>query len=1488
MNRSSIFAFISLAFICANFISCDNFLNSADVKKEIEDVIAFNNAKVVNVSLECDKNVGTLFPNQTYQARVGYPFEVQFIPDTDNYKIKDDSKIFKAESLRDKENPDRSSYVDIQVIEQSFEDKKSGVYRANITVTQYADDIRICPECVAVPKINKITPENKKNGEDQDTPIIITFNKPMDAASFGDYSCISISSSEGNAWDYYDAPEFSDDKTQLTIQPKTGVLLLPPDEAKVSDEITLSIDCTDIKDVDGLYLAQSYSYNFKINQNYGNKKVVQLTVKVDDSSMGSITPAGQVSCNVGYTTTLKFEMNKNDFILSDSETALKAVSANGGSVSFTTLSTTQTENIIVYTIKARVLKEADDIVITPNCIKVPKLLSITPQQFSTGCDQDTPIIIKFNKAVNPESFGDFSCISISNENQDLKQYFGTPYFSENNTTLTIPTAQNTLILPPDGSKLQMEITVNIDAANLKDSDGLSIPQTDKYKYTINKNFGNQKKITVLIRTVEGTGSFLVDGEKEGVVGYSLGELQFTANKKLIVFQGLEAVSKTNTSISRNDSVEFTTISSNDETGVYSIRVRILEEVNDILIRPKYILRPAIVDYSPKNTDYLSVPIFITFNEPVEDVSIPAKDSVFNSSNVSIKCDNQTINNCFNAPSLNNTKDILSLTPKSEILTAFFRSRGLSTTDITVSFDSRTQFNLGGTQVQFAEDKSLSITIHYSVDFETDSPEKIKFGASRNWDAEESSSQDDFYQSSEYFVYDNSRDDMNQRLYYLNDYSDSEILKNRTKGIVYIYGEYSDEGSNVQLISVDEEYLDSDQSYDPTRHIDVDYTANSAGIIKWETDSQTGITSFCIKHEIQHEDGTIQISVTVLDGCGNPSETEYFTIFNVNTVDFGGAIPVNAYYSEDYYEEKDFDMDYFNENVKNIKLIYDIQCNYDLIFEDYIFCAYYGHKIFDPDGIFTKIECEYIDDDGVLTSLPMTKYVYDQNTYPDVKNWNCTLTNVQSVNGLKIKINVEDDLGNTGSMDYVFPLERTIESVQTNGNTKTITLSEMPDTPSYGLIIYKGINDGDDDWKAYYDIITQFNIEEGYEYYYIANDSGYLTSELSSLYTYNSNFSMCDYEIGFVEEPEIQTAENEKTNIIVKIPQEAWDYYDKIFVKQNYSTYTRYYYFESDATQLTITTNTKTLFKYDNSITVFGEKNKICKQGETKAITVTKINDNIAPSFSNDSWHWPQNLDIDHLYIKIKEEETDIKSITFNGKSYPYTQDGANYKVVLNLYDCIDYSTPQQPIWNINLVATDKADNSGILDRTDEYVIKNEVPIIKQKNASGITFKRVSDGGIIFEYFNETSKKWMLTGYTMGSGELECKIKNKFLKVRALYSSPKYYYTGLDSSYEFKNSGKYDYILANGSSKESVVVSSDAPVFVHTVVTTYPYDTCKYWTVDDWEFYKKTIGDEQFDFTARDQQKYNIPVEQINQYECYVVIAHFADGTSAMSDVMVKY
>jgi hypothetical protein len=102
-----------------------------------------------------------------------------------------------------------------------------------------------------------------------------------------------------------------------------------------------------------------------------------------------------------------------------------------------------------------------------------------------------------------------------------------------------------------------------------------------------------------------------------------------------------------------------------------------------------------------------------------------------------------------------------------------------------------------------------------------------------------------------------------------------------------------------------------------------------------------------------------------------------------------------------------------------------------------------------------------------------------------------------------------------------------------------------------------------------------------------------------------------------------------------------------------------------------------------------------------------------------------------------------------------------------------------------------------------------------------------------------------------------------------------------------SSGKYDYILPMSGTKKSVLVSSDSTTFVHTLVTKKPYEECMNWDEAKWEKNRRSIGEDIMAFTTDDHspQKYNIPVTDLDSGDCYCVIAHFADGSTAMSEVM---
>ncbi len=1559
----SVFALITfLALICANFISCDNFMNSGDIKKEIEDVIAFNNARVVNISLACDEAVGTLFPNQTYQARVGYAFEVQFIPNTSDYKIKDYSKIFKADSFRN--NADRSDNVKIEVVEQSFEDKKSGVYRANITVTQYADDIRIRPECVAVPKISKITPENKKNGEDQDTPIIITFNKPMDAASFGDYSCISISSSEGNAWDYYDAPEFSDDKTQLTIQPKAGVLLLPPDEAKTADEITVEIDAEDIKDCDGLSLGQTAPYSFKINGNYGNKETVELTVQAD-AQMGTITPNGKVSCSLGYTTTVKFELNKNDYVFTNSNEILKAASSVQDCVSFTTLSTTQTEQTTIYEVKVRVLKNASDIIISPDCVKIPEILSISPQNISTGCDQDTPIAITFNKPVDVSTF-DESSLSISNDTASLKQYFSTPYFSAGNTVLNIPVTQNSFILSPEGSRIQMDIFVKLDTTNLKDCDGLSIPQMGTYKYTINKNFGNQKKITVLIRTVEGAGTFLVDGERECIVGYSLGELQFTANKKTCVFTGLEAVSKTDTSISRNDSVEFTPVVSNEEDGIYTIRVRITDDVNDILIRPKVVLRPAVVRVTPEYVDEgkePTEPIRIQFNRSFENVTTVNGDVPFDFKNVTIKCNGSNISSCFNEPVLSEDKTALIISPDVYKFSQYMTSKSITLADITVTLvDSRMYFLIDNQTVQIANDNSLTYKVRYNLNFETTPPTISSINAYRNYS--NGSFSDAFNMS---LTYGDSDDDGDNDI---KTWSKDNVNMNRTKGSVYIKGRAHDSGSGVKSIKVQDNHIDTEY-FSGNETSAVVYYENDENVLKWEKDGN--YVDFVIQHEIELDDGLIELNISVRDEFENASTRNLVLIKINSSCEFKPDI-YNVYFNDDDYyvhfydvysgseSPFDFDMQGYLNNIKTIKLIYvpdpdDFNYDYYKLVDVYnylYFAGFYPGITVDPDDIYESIICRYYDDDGTLHETDMMD---DENKieYEDelegAKSWNCTFKNVDNFNGFTFEIIISDNLGNSDTYTYQYPSKFTITDIEstpasdirswhyiTSEQYKRVYFTPIDKhTSSYGLVIFTNDNVH---WKAFHSAYGITDIIPGYTYQIIPHNAGDPTGVLSEPFTF-------DYEVSELPEIELDgevTLESKPFNpdidsqaqTFVKVPIKAdtWTDYDMVLVYYLYKfkgderTVGPWYYNNNEILLKPEVLTARFFDTTDHRISLRGiTADGNVSQEKTYTITMpANLNsiDNQPPTVGlsrSDTY-------MEKVELRAIDYESRIDTVTLyvNNEKRDEFKDTSSYTDMnreLDVYDLLGDFTQDAAFLEVKLVAKDRA---GLeTTKNVEITINKTAPVyVYDKNNTYWTFyteDTVKD--MFINIFNGTTNQWdkgyrivsesaasVWQNITVGHPNTVTTLKiplnntfqdrnlnpwadrtvnlnNKFIRIKNSDSIYQYYYVGLNGT-DFKNSGRYDSLKKDSTSTDSFIVSSDAPVFVHTLVTNIPYETCRYWDVGDWEFYKKEVGPELFNFVARNQKQYYVPTNQIVAGQSYVVIAYFADGTSAMSDVMVQY
>ena len=116
-----------------------------------------------------------------------------------------------------------------------------------------------------------------------------------------------------------------------------------------------------------------------------------------------------------------------------------------------------------------------------------------------------------------------------------------------------------------------------------------------------------------------------------------------------------------------------------------------------------------------------------------------------------------------------------------------------------------------------------------------------------------------------------------------------------------------------------------------------------------------------------------------------------------------------------------------------------------------------------------------------------------------------------------------------------------------------------------------------------------------------------------------------------------------------------------------------------------------------------------------------------------------------------------------------------------------------------------------------------------------------------------------------------------------YSNPMYYYNGSAAA----GSSENNFIIPNGSSKEKVVIGSDYPVFVHTVVTSRPLKECKTWDYPEWEYFNEYVGEKVLHCETSSPKVYTIPLSEIDRGKYYVVIAHYADGDALMSDIMTK-
>ena len=241
------------------FTSCENFLNGNNVKNEIQNQIAYNNAVSCNVSLKADAAVGEFLEGAQVTIKVGYDTRVQFLAKQEDYAFKDLTAVCNTDS-----SISRADYVELNCIEK---DEIRGLYTYSIKLLKEGRDITIRPVCYAYPQIESFSPESTKKDNQANTPIKIKFSTPFENTSLLNYENILIEAYGEPMDSLYEAPVLSEDGLTLSLYPK-AISIVNKIAEKNSAVMTVKVTFTDnihiVKDGITLPLKQNNNSTFSV------------------------------------------------------------------------------------------------------------------------------------------------------------------------------------------------------------------------------------------------------------------------------------------------------------------------------------------------------------------------------------------------------------------------------------------------------------------------------------------------------------------------------------------------------------------------------------------------------------------------------------------------------------------------------------------------------------------------------------------------------------------------------------------------------------------------------------------------------------------------------------------------------------------------------------------------------------------------------------------------------------------------------------------------------------------------------------------------------------------------------------------------------------------------------------------------------------------------------------------------------------------------
>ena len=625
LSKSIKFLVITSSFLTLfTFISCRNFMNSKDVRKEIEDAIAEANAPKIEVTITSNEGTGSTIPYGIYQAKMNYPFSVSF---TENSKYCFNE--WKAVYLEDGK-PATDKVI--------FEDSNS--LTTKVTV-QTKSEIKIYPEVIERIAIQgEPSPRYEPNGVSRDRAILVRFTKPLDPACFiftneelellpenaipnktleGEKEVVysyTIPEEDGitsttyfknisitNEYDYSLVDHFMPpiiEDTLLTIHVnKNNPIDFDINETKKTVKVTLNGAINGLNNSAPMVTEKSWTYI--ITEETDEKATVEFRC---DNSYGTVSLNGARSYNIGTKIPVSFTEEANyQFIRWIYDASVLDVDK-------------ENSKDAIFLVKEKTTDIG--ITVTAECAIRPAVVYYNPKTSETNTEfpKNSQIEIEFNQPLpqDEEGLAQLNNIMITTGGISVKSCFAAPKIV-GNTVIFSPDDTN-MISVPSGNK-NIEVHIPGDFYYLYKAENQTQAETPvtiggngfSFNYIINDKTRQQARIT--ITTTNGSGTITPSGSND----YSLGDeiqINFTKNDD---YKFLEwSITKDGSDVSNND----IQIKNSDKT---SLTLIIHKALTGVIVEPKTQLIPKVTSITPEYSNEgvrCDHPITIQFNKPIFD------------------------------------------------------------------------------------------------------------------------------------------------------------------------------------------------------------------------------------------------------------------------------------------------------------------------------------------------------------------------------------------------------------------------------------------------------------------------------------------------------------------------------------------------------------------------------------------------------------------------------------------------------------------------------------------------------------------------------------------------------------------------------------------------------------------------------------------------------------------------------------------------------